>query len=249
MTRKTTQDKAREYAAGRQTDDFVNDEQDANLFAQAVEMAIQQTGDKTIQLLDFEANAAGILIPSDAPDDQLKQLQSILFAMWDRMSLYIGDLLVSLDNREYGETRALAEKFRRNPDTLYKWKSVCNAVTIFLRRKVYAAVPDAKKPLTMTHYEIVMTLSEEKQERLLTEALKQGWTSGRLRKEAGMVRYPLPPRYEETDPAHPDHNKRIKLIQRQVREKRYAEINIGAIALSIDWLEEIRDKAKAAQKK
>lgn len=213
-----------------------------------IEQAITLT-DEGMMLLDFEANAAGILIPPDAPDEQIQRLQSALFAVWDRMSLYIGDLLVSLDNREYGETKVIASQFRRNPDTLYKWKSVCKAVTIFLRRKVYTAVPAPKKPLTMKHYEIVMALSEEKQEQLLIEALRHGWSSARLLKEAGLVRYPIPRRYDDFDLAHPEYAKRMRKIQRKVKEGRYDEIDLGELSLSIDWLESIRDRAMKAQKK
>lgn len=244
--RQTTQDKANQYAAQRANDGFVSDA-DSNLFT-VMEQAITLT-DEGMMLFDFEANAAGILIPPDAPDEQIQQLQSALFAVWDRMSLYIGDLLVSLDNREYGETKSIAIQFRRNPDTLYKWKSVCKAVTIFLRRKVYAAVQDPKKPLTMKHYEIVMGLSEEKQEQLLTDALWHSWSTAKLLKEAGLVRYPLPRHYDDFDPAHPEYTKRMRRIQRQVKEGRYDEIDLGELSLSIDWLESIRDRATKAQKK
>lgn len=221
-----------------------------NPFAGAIKQAIVQTGDKTIQLLDFEANAAGILIPEDASDEQVERLMYALFSIWDMMQIYIGDLLVGLDNRRHGETTDIALQFRRDPETLFKWKRICKSVQIRLRRRIYEAVPDFAKPLTITHYEIVMALSEEKQEQLLTDALRDGWNTRRLQKEARMVKVGGKPRVtDESDPAHPEHIRRVKEIQHQVKDGRYAEIDLGHVTLSIDWLEDIYDKAKAAQTK
>lgn len=219
-----------------------------NPFAATVEKAIRQIGG-SIKLLDFDANAGGILIPDDASDEQIDRLKAILFAMWDSLQIYIGDLLVALDNRQRGETKEIAEQFHRDPETLYKWKRICKAVSTPLRRGVSDAVPDAKKPLTISHYEMVERLSPDRQEELLTDALKNGWSVDRLRKAAGMIRFPLPRQYAETDPAHPENGKRHKRIQRLVKEERYVEIDLGEIALSIDWLEDIRDRVIKAQKK
>lgn len=142
-----------------------------------------------LSILNFESSAAGMVIPAGTSDGQLEQLEDTLFALEDGMQLYIGDYLVAVDNREYGETKAIADRRHRDPATLYKWKSICNAVTVFLRRKVLAAYP-AAKPLTLTHYEIVMALSEDDQERWLNAAAAGGWKTRQLSAEIAKAQLP-----------------------------------------------------------
>ena len=156
-----------------------------------IELALQRTGGG-IKLLDCEGNAAGLLIPDSASADNIRLLADALFEIWDRIQIYVGDLLVAIDNRQYGETKLIAELYKRDPETLYKWKRICDSVTIRLRRRIYAAVPNPEKPLTITHYEKVMALPEAKQEELLIRALREGWSTGRLRKEAGIQTTPPP---------------------------------------------------------
>lgn len=143
--------------------------------------AMQRTDSGGVMLVGCEATAAGLLIPDTITSDDMTLLADTLFSIEDRINLYVGDMLVAADALEYGSIKSVAETYKRDPDTLYKWKSVCSAVTIFLRRKVYADYPDTR-PLTMKHFEHIMALDEQQQEKWLRQCFENNWSAATLRK-------------------------------------------------------------------
>lgn len=266
--RRTTQDKAEQYAANRRSGDFVDSEEDGNLFALSENenaLVVRQNGGN-LSLLDFDANAAGVLIPEDTPDEKIYQLRDTLFTLWDGLQIYIGDLLVALNNREYGETKAIAEQYHRNPETLYKWKRICASVSIHLRRGVLAANPDAIKLLSISHYEMVENLPPDKQEQFLMAALADGWSVAKLRNEVkaqltgtvdgsgDMVALDTPPAlsdemveqdaisYDEEieDVTDVIHEKRIAGFRKKASQNRLAEIELTEIIQSQNYLAHLR---------
>lgn len=120
-------------------------------------------------------------VPSNITKEQFDQLAEVLFSLDGRLQIYIGDMLNAMDSLPYGDIKELASKYHREPETFYKLKSVLGSVKTFLRRKVYESVPNYKKTLTATHFELVMTLDEGRQFELLKAALEHGMTVSQLR--------------------------------------------------------------------
>jgi hypothetical protein len=150
--------------------------------------ALKRTDDG-LELFGCTGNAAGLLVPDEITPDAMTELADTLFGFEGRIQLYVGDMLAQSEKLAYGTYETVAIHYRREADTLYKWKSVCAAVSIFLRRKILAAYPD--NPLTITHYEIVMALSEAEQETWLTVAARDGWTTRKLSAEINRARLPV----------------------------------------------------------
>lgn len=144
--------------------------------------AIVKTGIGSLDFTGFHADAAGLEILADTPFEYIKQSADMLFKMQSRIQIWIGDLLNSVDDLKYGEITKLAEQYNIEPTTLHKWKSIASNVTLFLRRNVLLANPN-KKPLTKSHYELVMALNESIQERLLMEASANEWSVAELRRQ------------------------------------------------------------------
>lgn len=134
----------------------------------------------SIEILGCEASAAGLEIPDTITQEDMDKLTGLLFGFEDRVQLYIGDMLVAREKLEYGDIKELASQYKKDEATLYKWKSICKAVKTFLRRKVLQDYPDSKG-LTISHYELIMTLDEQQQEHFMREALGNGWSVSQLR--------------------------------------------------------------------
>lgn len=138
--------------------------------------------DDGIELLGCQGNAAGLLVPEEITPDDLKLLADTLFGFEEHIQLYIGDMLAASEKLAYGSYEQVAAAYSREATTLYKYKSVCSAVSIFLRRKILLAFPKAKT-LTMTHYEYVMKFDESEQEKWLTAAAAENWSTRKLQAE------------------------------------------------------------------
>lgn len=155
---------------------------DAVVEAETQAKSIVKTGIGALDFSGFHADAAGLEILEDTPFEYIKQSADMLFKMQSRIQIWIGDLLNSVDDLKYGEITRLAEQYNLEPTTLHKWKSIASNVKLFLRRNILLANPN-KKPLTKTHYELVMALDEDEQERLLMLASANEWSVAKLRSE------------------------------------------------------------------
>ena len=136
---------------------------------------ITRTGKGDVTIAGFHANAAGLSVPDDVTLEDIDEAALLLFAMEGRLQLWIGDLLNAAEQLEYGAIKNIAEKFNRDPQTLYNWKALSSSVTISLRRELLQKYPDAK-PLSKSHYEMVQALSEYEQEEWLSQALENNWS-------------------------------------------------------------------------
>lgn len=136
--------------------------------------------DGTVNLGACQANAAGLDVPTDVTPTEINQTATLLFAIEGRVQLWIGDLLNAAENLEYGAIKAIAEKFGRDPDTLYNWRSLALAVTISLRSEVLSLFPDSK-PLSKSHYEIIRKLPEKSQREWCILAMENEWSVAEMR--------------------------------------------------------------------
>lgn len=127
-----------------------------------------------------EATAAGLLVPSDLTRQELYDLAVDLFAMESSVALWVGDMLVAVENLDYGDISQIALEFGRAPKTLSNWKAVCAAVKTSLRREVVAAFPD-RRPLTFGHYALLVTLPESAQFEAASRAIDEQWSIAQLR--------------------------------------------------------------------
>jgi hypothetical protein len=142
--------------------------------------AIQRQGGGRLTIHRCEASAAGLVVPGDISRQELYDLATDLFAMESSIALWCGDMLVAFDDLGYGDISQIAGEFGRAAKTLSNWKAVCGAVTTSLRREVVAAYPDAR-PLSFTHYALLVTLPEEAQFQYASRAMAEGWSVQQLR--------------------------------------------------------------------
>lgn len=134
--------------------------------------------------LPYKASPAGLELQSNMPLEDFKQIGHALFKMSDRISLFIGDWLVAIYEREeppHGLQTEMAEAYNFEPATLHNWKSLCTSVDISLRSEVLAKYPN--HTLRKSHYELVRTMKKPDQRKWLLKAAKNGMTVSQLRQE------------------------------------------------------------------
>ena len=154
--------------------------------------AIQRMGAGKLTIHRCEATAAGLLVPADMTQQELYDLATDLFAMESSISLWVGDMLVAFDDLGYGDISQIALEFGRAAKTLSNWKAVCGAVKTSLRREVVAAYPD-RKPLSFTHYALLVTLPEAAQFEYASRAMAEQWSVEQLRNMIFKPHQPEPP--------------------------------------------------------
>jgi hypothetical protein len=204
---------------------------------QALIVSALKKTDTGIDILGCDANAAGLLIPDNIDPESLTLLSDMLFAFEDRMQIYIGDMLWQAGRLKYGSLKTIAKHYRRDESTLSKWKSICGAVTIFLRRKLLAEFPNAEKPLTISHYEKVMALPEDKQEHFLRLTLQKGWAVARLHRAIHAK--------EKGDPTTP-YQRMVKSLTSHV--ERWAVKDFDQRTLIADKLQEWSEQVRRGKK-
>lgn len=175
--RRTTQDKAEQYAANRRSGDFVDSEEDGNLFAQVeeekpVKLSIQATA-------SLNPTSTGILITGQVTEAEWEQVAENVVANGNALNWLLGDLYLLGANKDWGAYRRFAEKHhleqRRLEDLIYVCRNVHYTVRTvglsFTHHRMVAAVFDEDDPLN----------TREKQEHLLRYAAVNDLTVHRFR--------------------------------------------------------------------
>lgn len=202
---------------------------------QASDKAIMIQNDGTMQIAGCVMSGAGLDVPSNITEEDLRQVTEVLLRMEDRLQLYIGDALVAAENLGYGSITSLAERMGRQPKTLWNWKTVCANVRTALRRAVLAKYPHSKTP-TISHYEIIMGLPEEEQSDWLEKLLQNDWSVMQFRTEVAGKSLGDGTRITKEERYHNTLSEYKSWLLRQNKKQRRAEVTM--LRALLDELEE-----------
>lgn len=251
--RKTTQDKAREYAAGRQTDDFVNDEQDANLFAdlpqetqQAIQKALTIAGDsKGIAISDLlHLSPVSLDIAGEIDQEQWLGLLQAIEMIKRKYQWYLGDMLRYGVKRKYGETKEQLERI-----AAITGKGRVTLQYYYNTARLFENVMRVTNCSFEAHKVIAIAFPDDSPEhayqrkRWLQIAAEKEYTSRELYFAIHPSEAPdLPPLLDT------DNRKRFMSMWQKAATGRMAKITDDEITLMHQWLDKLSQNVRDARK-
>jgi hypothetical protein len=163
---------------------------------QSEQRSLRPVGDGQFAQLGFVMSPAALQAPVDVTIEMVYAIADTLFNVENSLQIWIGDLLATAEELEYGAISRLAEKFNREPKTLWNWKHTCSSVQTSLRREVFQEVQtttDDYKILSMTHYKLLAVLEPDDQRYYMHEAMANRWSVAALRKAISSANQPVLP--------------------------------------------------------
>lgn len=101
----------------------------------------------------FKRLSCGLEAPAKFSKDDWKEAADILFRIDDAIQWYLGDMLRYAADIGYGDAKAIAAHYDREPQTIYNYKYVAEKVEISLRRET----------LSFGHHFVVANMEPDEQ--------------------------------------------------------------------------------------
>lgn len=186
-----TKRKTNNWLEGLGDDDFVSPQADVdkNQIARLKEkirkleqekaLVFRDESESAMDIFGCTADSAGLVVSDDISENDFYKLANLLFAMEQRIQVFIGDALVAAEALGYGDISEIASHFGYNPKTLWNWKSTALKVQYSLRREVVREVDG--KALGISHYELVQKMDRDEQKAWLVQAREKHWSVAKLR--------------------------------------------------------------------